>query len=370
MQQEDAGRRISELRRRVLEQQATGRGGQCHEPTLGAMDRDLVRSRVSMELTQKPRMRGMDKRQVDALCTSTKVDGNDSKKTVTRATREGYGEDTVIDPQVHKSLTDESGHINLFSQKTGQKLSAGDKNPEYEKEKAEKEAKIAEQYNMALGRPAQELRPWYITVDKVGEKQGKKTEKQIGIEKRRDEKFKDLNDPMSVMKMGVKQLKEIEKIKKKCEAERGDELERLKREQGDLEGFSLDGPQAGPLQSYRKGSRSAMLGIHDKRKSRSGDRRPGKEKDRGKRSRSPDSNMRKKRRRHSRDGRCLRSDDHIRDRSLSHNRHSESGRRYHESTERDGKESIRDRERSSRTVTEDWRSADRTPRRKEHHERG
>ena len=93
---------------------------------------------------------------------------------------------------------------------------------------------------MALGKPADELKPWYVTLNKIGEKQEKKTDKQLGVAKRRDESFKGQNDPMVMMKKGVRQLKELEQGRREVQTEQESELDRLRMEQEDLDEFSLD----------------------------------------------------------------------------------------------------------------------------------
>ena len=198
-------------------------------------------------------------------------------------------EGTSVDPRVYSSLTDESGHINLFLEGSrGQ--SSRDKNPEHEKEKKEQEAKIAEQFTMGLGKPADELKPWYVTLNKIGEKQERKTEKQLGVTKRRDERFKDQNDPMVMMKKGVRQLKDLEEDRKKVQTEQGSELDRLRTEQDDLEGFSLDAQGSRQDCSVQYGGLSDIGKKHRQRRSRSRERRPTKYNHR-RRSRSPVSEL-------------------------------------------------------------------------------
>ena len=234
--------------------------------------------------------------------------------------RSGYREGSSVDPQVHSSLTDGSGHINFFLE--GSSRSRGqpsrDKNPEHEKEKKEQEAKIAEQFTMALGKPADELKPWYVTLNKIGEKQEKKTEKQLEISKRRDERFKDRNDPMMMMRKGVRQLKELEEDRKKLQAEQGSELDRLRMEQADLEGFCLD--VQGPPDEVKR---------RRQRRSRSRERRSTKHRSR-RRSRSPVSEFDKGKDRNwqSGDPYRIRRDQQMQEHGSEHSRRSRH-RSYH-----------------------------------------
>ncbi|RPB24923.1 hypothetical protein L211DRAFT_129864 [Terfezia boudieri ATCC MYA-4762] len=287
MQQEDAERRMMELRKRALERQS----GTVSSVGGGEGGGKLLTGSVSEESSMDSSgIKGNKAERRDALYATGGA--NRSGSTFHMQERQGYREDSFITPQVHKSLTDKSGHINFFAEHLSgpRKLSNPEKNLEHEKEKAEKEAKIAEQFNMALGKSAGELRPWYVNVDKVGEKQERRTEKQVEIEKRRDEKFKNINDPMAVMRRGVRQLKGVEEARKRIERERKYELERLKMEDEELEGFCLNKPPTAQDHSSMlqlDSSRNGRLGKGKRQRNRSSDYRPSKHKHR--QSRSPES---------------------------------------------------------------------------------
>ena len=254
MQQEDAERRMMELRKRAVERQAGSGGEEAGEQ--GVLDEGGPSQQMqildSVPHAPKTREHGLYQADDPALPPS-----------IPRR-REG----TLIDPQVHSSLTDESGHINFFLENSfrSRGQSSRDKNQEHEKEKKEQEAKIAEQFTMPLGKPADELKPWYVTLNKIGEKQERRTEKQLGVAKRRDERFKDQNDPMVMIKKGVRQLKDLEEDRRKVQAEQGTELDKLRMEQEDLERFSLD---AGVEKYRQRRSRSREKRHRYRRRSRS-----------------------------------------------------------------------------------------------------
>ena len=292
MQQEDAERRIMELRRRAVERQGGGVPGSGGEGEGGqgvpGEGGPSQRMQILGSAHYAPQTRENDAYQADDSAMSSSISRRDGS-----GRREGHPVDPV-DPHVHRSLTDESGHINFFSEgllkSRGQ--SSRDKNPEHEREKKEQEAKIAEQFTMALGKPADELKPWYVTLNKVGEKQERKTDKQLGVAKRRDERFKDQNDPMMMMKKGVRQLKELEEGRRKVQTEQESELDRLRMEQEDLDGFSLDTQSGKQDRSVHYGRVFGEVKKHKQRRSRSRsrERRPTKHRYRG-RSRSPISEL-------------------------------------------------------------------------------
>ncbi|KAF8423235.1 hypothetical protein EV426DRAFT_137163 [Tirmania nivea] len=285
MQQEDAERKMMELRKRALERQGgavssvgrEGGGGSGVEILTDGVNRGSVSEGSAMVSSGVKLMEGNMVGGANELYATGAVHRNG------RTLHMPERQNSFIAPQVHKSLTDKSGHINLFLEHHfgPRKLSNHEKNLEYEKEKAEKEAKIAEQFNMSLGKPAEELRPWYVNVGKVGEKQEKKTGRQVEIEKRRDERFKNLNDPMAVMRRGVRQLKGVEEARKRTERERKYEHERLRMEQEELEGFCLNGPPKAQdhlslVQLDR--SRNSSPRKDERRRSRVHDYGPGKRK--------------------------------------------------------------------------------------------
>lgn len=104
------------------------------------------------------------------------------------------------------ALTGTDGHINLFGELENPKRRGKvEKNAEYETEKKAKEEKLEAQYSMGLGKPAEELKPWYSTLDMVGEIKGrKKTDREI----RKDDRSKDWRDPLVAIRRGVRGVKE------------------------------------------------------------------------------------------------------------------------------------------------------------------
>ena len=56
-----------------------------------------------------------------------------------------------------------------------------DRNQEYEKEKKGRKANIAEHSTMPLGKPTDELKLCYITLNKFSAKQERRTERQLGL---------------------------------------------------------------------------------------------------------------------------------------------------------------------------------------------
>ncbi|KAF8436110.1 hypothetical protein BGX38DRAFT_1215568 [Terfezia claveryi] len=351
MKQEDADRRMMELRKRALERQdgtvSSVGGGEGGEKLLtGGVDRGSVSEKSAMASGIKG---NKDERRNALFATGGPYR---SGSTFHMQEPQGYREDSFITPQVHRSLTDKSGHINLFSEHPSgsRKLSNSEKNLEHEKEKAEKEARIAEQFNMALGKSAGELRPWYVNVDKVGEKQERRTEKQGEIEKRRGEKFKNINDPMSVMRRGVRQLKGVEEARKRIERERKYELERQKMENEELEGFCLNGPPATQDHSsllQLDSSRNGRLGKGGRQRSRSRDYRPSKHKHRQSRSPESSSDTAKNRKRRHKDRCYSRDRDQRGERNRGLDSNGKSGCKHHRSSGNDRRGSTQGRDRES-----------------------
>lgn len=110
------------------------------------------------------------------------------------------------------TLAGADGHINLFSDiENPKRQNRIEKNAEHEAEKKAKEAKLEAQYTMGLGKPAEELKPWYSTLDMVGEVKGrKKTDREM----KKDERSKDWGDPLAAIKRGVRGVKEVEETRK------------------------------------------------------------------------------------------------------------------------------------------------------------
>ncbi len=159
-------------------------------------------------------------------------------------------------------LMDSRGHIDLFPSRSQHK----EKNLEAEAERANKKREYKDQYTMRFSNAAgfkQSLNaPWYST---AGQNDAEVTDKDVwgnnDIGRREREKMRvEANDPLAVMKRGVKQLREVEKSRRDWMAERESELQELqsleqedssgrrkhkKRRRhendfDDLDGFSLD----------------------------------------------------------------------------------------------------------------------------------
>lgn len=109
------------------------------------------------------------------------------------------------------ALTGTDGHINLFGDlENPKRRSKVEKNAEYETEKKAKEEKLEAQYSMGLGKPAEELKPWYSTLDMIGEIKGrKKTDREV----RKDDRSKDWRDPLVAIRRGVRGVKEAEEAR-------------------------------------------------------------------------------------------------------------------------------------------------------------
>lgn len=109
------------------------------------------------------------------------------------------------------ALTGADGHINLFGDlEKPNRRNKVEKNAEHEAEKKAKEEKLEAQYTMGLGKPAEELKPWYSTLDMVGEVKGrKKTDREI----RKDDRGKDWRDPLAAIRRGVRGVKEAEEAR-------------------------------------------------------------------------------------------------------------------------------------------------------------
>lgn len=118
-------------------------------------------------------------------------------------------------------LTGADGHINLFADlENPKRQNKVEKNAEHEAEKKTKDEKLEAQYTMGLGKPAEELKPWYSTLDMVGEIKGRrKTDREI----RKDDRSKDWRDPLLAIRRGVRGVKEAEEARE--EWKRTKELE-------------------------------------------------------------------------------------------------------------------------------------------------
>ena len=155
-------------------------------------------------------------------------------------------------------ITDARGHISLFPEKQPQR--GAPKNAETEAEKARKKQEYEDQYTMRFSNAAgfkQKLEsPWYSSsAAKIPDKDEEIGKDVWGNEDRgrhsREKARLDANDPLAFMKKGVKQLKDVERDRRKLQKEQAQELESLryqehsrrrqrKSESDDLGSFSLD----------------------------------------------------------------------------------------------------------------------------------
>ncbi|KAB8232690.1 hypothetical protein BDV23DRAFT_187192 [Aspergillus alliaceus] len=159
-------------------------------------------------------------------------------------------------------LYDNAGHIDLFPSEAPHKRT--EKNPENEKELAEKRKVYEDQYTMRFSnaagfRQSVGKKPWYSSSEKDATVPDSVLGKDVWgnedpMRKEREKSRMDANDPLAVMKRGVRQLKSVERERRKWEEDRRRELEALKLEEkhrsghhrsrsrsmDSLEGFKLD----------------------------------------------------------------------------------------------------------------------------------
>jgi hypothetical protein len=201
-------------------------------------------------------------------------------------------------------VIDERGHINLFpapppSRKesaTRDSRKPAEKNAEAEADAAKKKREYEDQYTMRFSNAAgfkQKLEnPWYSSsrtevVAVPEDMPGKDVWGNEDPRRREREKQRaDANDPLAMMKKGVRQLREVERDRKKWEEERERDLQELKNaerelkrrhrhhrrrrsgdSEGSLEGFSLE---ANP--DDEKGSRRKHSSRRRHHRDRSGER--------------------------------------------------------------------------------------------------
>ncbi|KAL7272444.1 hypothetical protein RUND412_004746 [Rhizina undulata] len=177
----------------------------------------------------------------------------------------------------HASLYGADGHINLFASleedpgATTSRSRRAEKNEEYEAEKRAKEEKLEAQYTIALGKPADELRPWYSTLDKVGEKQERKSSKQTEWERKKEERRKERGDPLVGMRRGARAVKEVEQSRREWKTARAREMDGLPKL--DLKGRdsgSRVGKDREDLERRKRGRSRSRDGEHWKRRDADG----------------------------------------------------------------------------------------------------
>lgn len=175
-------------------------------------------------------------------------------------------------------LTGKDGHINLFPEKPKK----AEKNQEYEAEKRAKEEKWeAQNLGNALGKPADELTPWYSALDMVGEKQKEreKNERRTEWTRIKEERRKDWADPLAVMKHANRKVKEVEDERREWKRMREKEVG------ADTIAPALIDRNERPRLPDRARARSRERTAHESRertrhRSRSRDRKPDRERHR------------------------------------------------------------------------------------------
>ncbi|PGH00072.1 hypothetical protein AJ80_09233 [Polytolypa hystricis UAMH7299] len=145
-------------------------------------------------------------------------------------------------------IVNESGHINLFpeedkgqatrrrSQKGGH---TGEKNAEAEAEAAKKQREYEDQYTMrfsnAAGFKQGMQKPWYNSSSGQAEEDAMPSKDVWGNEdlgrREREKRRINSNDPLAMMKRGVKQLRDVEWERKKWDEERKRELRALEEQE-------------------------------------------------------------------------------------------------------------------------------------------
>jgi hypothetical protein len=129
----------------------------------------------------------------------------------------------------NKPITDAHGHIDLFPSESQSK----EKNAEAEADGAKKKRELEDQYTMRFSNAAgfkQGLSdPWYSNINSnATDIPGKDVWGNEDMGRKNREKTRaDANDPLSAMRKGVKQLRDVEKSRKDWIAERGQELREL-----------------------------------------------------------------------------------------------------------------------------------------------
>lgn len=183
-------------------------------------------------------------------------------------------------PMSDAPLMDASGHVSLFP---GDAPSRAEKNAETEAETAKKKRELEDQYTMRFSNAAGYKQgmeaPWYSTStrDLAAQTQGVLSKDVWGNEDPRRQEREQIrlstNDPLAAMKKGVRQLREVEKERKKWNDERQRELEALRQEdkklrrrrrdsRDSLDGFTLDDDS---VERERRGRRRRSQKEHPHR---------------------------------------------------------------------------------------------------------
>ncbi|KAG9234482.1 hypothetical protein BJ875DRAFT_11708 [Amylocarpus encephaloides] len=190
------------------------------------------------------------------------------------------GRELVLRRDVDAPLTDHNGHIDLFPQEKPTPHQEVQKNEEAERELAKKKKSYEDQYTMKFSNAAgfkQTLsdNPWYskkssttVQADVMPDKDvwGNEDPRRLEREKKR---IVD-NDPLAMMKVGARQVREVAKERKKWVEEKEREMKELdaqdrrrkhkrrreRDEEDDLESFRLDNTgRESPSRRHNDGDR-------------------------------------------------------------------------------------------------------------------
>ena len=137
------------------------------------------------------------------------------------------------------TLLDSAGHINLFPEDSSSKKA--EKNREAEAEAQEKRQRHDDQYTMRFSNAAGfkeqvNRQPWYSSTNRTVSAPDAVADKDVWgnedtMRKEREKARMNANDPLAVMKRGVRQLKATERERKRWNEEKQKELEALKTEE-------------------------------------------------------------------------------------------------------------------------------------------
>lgn len=194
-------------------------------------------------------------------------------------------------------IVDSAGHINLFSTEEARRQKV-EKNAAAEAEAAKKKREYEDQYTMRFSNAAGfkesvGQRPWYSSSAQEAMAPESMPGKDVWgnedpMRREREKARMDANDPLAAMKKGVRQLKEVERERKKWLEQRNRELEALKRAEKEerrrrrrrsrsrsrsrsvdsLEGFSLDADPEEREERHRRRHRHRHHHHHHRERSR------------------------------------------------------------------------------------------------------
>jgi hypothetical protein len=136
-------------------------------------------------------------------------------------------------PTSSAPIVDHAGHIDLFGDERAR--AHAEKNQEAEAEKKKKEREYEDQYTMRFSNAAGKdgiSQPWYSEREGVAPDASSKNiwGNNDPNRKTRDTQRINSNDPLSMMKKGAAQIKELKRERKKIQEERDEELRQLRKE--------------------------------------------------------------------------------------------------------------------------------------------